>query len=134
MHQAVIRFRFGTSSATQLAQDTLSELGYDAVIEPSGDCLHIHIERQDLTSALEIAEAHGGQLIEEAPLTETAVMSSAYGIDCIPIPAHIVNEDWVDRESYSTIDPTGDDLSHRDEEATGWNDEHTNQFQGGIHL
>ncbi|WP_028544689.1 hypothetical protein [Paenibacillus taiwanensis] len=135
MQQAVIRFQFSDAHSTALAYDTLDELGYHPVKEAAVNQLHIHVERQDITSALEIVEAHGGQLIEQAEMTEMSVINDAYGMDIIPIPAHVVNEDWIHHDAYVQIDPREDDLSHRDEETRGWSDEEsTNHFQGGIHL
>lgn len=133
MEQSVLRFQFKDGQGLVHAYDTLQELGYDPVRE-QGERLHIHIERQDLTSALEIVEACGGSLIEEADRTEMSVMDEAYGMHMIPIPAHIVNEDWVDQPNYAEVDPRGDDLSHREEEAIGWDDDLSNQFPGGVHL
>lgn len=133
MEQSVLRFQFKDAAGLSHAFDTLQELGYDPVRE-QGQLLHIHIERQDLTSALEIAEACGGQLVEEAGRSEMNVMDEAYGMHMIPIPAHLVNEDWADDAAYAVVDPRGDDLSHREEEAIGWDDELSNQFPGGVHL
>ncbi|MCY9515642.1 DNA/RNA helicase [Paenibacillus apiarius] len=138
MPEAAIRFRFTDAASAMLAFDTLEELGYTP--EYDGDShteLHVHVEKRDLTSALEIAEAHGGQLVEEADLTEVSLMNQAYGMDLIPIPAHVVNEDWADDDRYAVRNraPNHDDLSLRDEEAFGWiDDETTNQFPGGIHI
>ncbi|MCE5168644.1 DNA/RNA helicase [Paenibacillus profundus] len=138
MPEAAIRFRFTDAASAMLAFDTLEELGYTPAYDGDNHTeLHVHVEKRDLTSALEIAEAHGGQLVEEADLTEVSVMNQAYGMDWIPIPAHVVNEDWADDDRYAVKErtPNHDDLSHREEEAFGWiDDETTNQFPGGIHI
>ncbi|UHA74932.1 DNA/RNA helicase [Paenibacillus sp. 481] len=146
MQEAAIRFQFPDAASAKLAFDTLQELGYTPVFDEdsseqadasaSSRILHVHVDNRDLTSAFEIAEAFGGQLIEEAALTESSIMNAAYGLDMISIPAHLVNEDWVDNDNYVRVDPTGDDLSHRDEEAFGWHDDEdtTNHFEGGIHM
>ena len=136
MREAIIRFRFKDSHSSQIAYDTMRELGYQPVLETGDDVFHIHVHRQDLTSALEIAASQGGELIEEGK-EERMMIDDAYGMDMIPIPAHLVNEDWVDDENYanrsSGVDM--DDLSSRDEEERGWNDEETtNHFTGGVHL
>ncbi|EPY05442.1 hypothetical protein PAALTS15_19793 [Paenibacillus alvei TS-15] len=133
-----IRFRFSDPAGARLAFDTLEELGYTPAYDSASETeLHIHVDKRDLTSALEIAEAHGGQLLEEASMTEMSVMDQAYGMNYIPIPAHMVNEDWANDDRYASArhNPSHDDLSHRDEEAYGiFDDETTNHFPGGIHI
>ncbi|TDL52894.1 DNA/RNA helicase [Paenibacillus dendritiformis] len=134
MEAAAIRFRFSDAASARLAFDTLEELGYEPVYD--GDHrteLHIHVEKRDLTSAMEIAEAHGGTLVEEGDMTESAIVNDAYNIDLIPIPAHVINEDWADDDRYALAAPSHDDLGAREEDAMGWNDD-TNQFPGGIHI
>ncbi|RIE03154.1 hypothetical protein D3H35_16345 [Cohnella faecalis] len=79
-----------------MASDTLEELGYDPQLHEGGR-LHIHVHKEDLTSALEVVQSHGGQLMEHAPAETVTITNLAYGIDDIPIPAHTVNEDWEDR-------------------------------------
>ncbi|GGG17511.1 hypothetical protein [Paenibacillus abyssi] len=97
-----IRFEFFDNNSAVLAWGTLKELGYSPVRE-DGHRVHIHLERGDLTSALEIAMAHGGRLIEEAPMEEACYTDTAYTMDSIRIPAHIVNEDRFD--NYTESDP-----------------------------
>ncbi len=100
-----------------MAYVTLNELGYLPV--KNGDHVHIHLERGDLTSALEIAMAHGGQLCSQAALQEDAMLAGAYDMNAIPIPAHTVNEDWVDAYAMEASDELGDapqpQLRNRDE-------------------
>ncbi|GFN29912.1 hypothetical protein [Paenibacillus xylaniclasticus] len=92
---SALLFQFADHVSAQNAIATLRELGYDPVAHEGGR-IHIHLEGSDLTSALEIAMAHGGELVEEHPLDPAAVTGLAYGMDSIPIPAHTVNEDWTD--------------------------------------
>lgn len=103
MSQNPICFEFADSAAAALALETLTELGYHAhaVEAASRPGLALYMDQNDLTSALEIAQANGGRLAD----TETAKgamkrFESAYGLDEIFIPAHLVNEDW--SESYFT--------------------------------
>ena len=97
-----VQFRFNDPHNAAMAYATLNELGYQPV--KSGNAVHIHLDRGDLTSALEIAMAHGGQLAGEAALEESAVIDTAYEMDAIPIPAHTVNEDWPDHYATATAD------------------------------
>ncbi|GAC42210.1 hypothetical protein [Paenibacillus popilliae] len=134
MEAAAIRFRFLDAASAQLAFDTLEELGYEPVYDGHYRMeLQIHVEKRDLTSAIEIAEVHSGTLVEAGAMTESAIVNDAYNIDLIPIPAHVINEDWADDDRYAWAASSHDDLAAREEDAMGWNDD-TNQFPGGIHI
>jgi hypothetical protein len=126
-----IFFEFNQERDALLALDTLEELGYSPsllthFVKPT---LHIHVEDQDLTSALEICEAHGGQLVEKSNSSaETEAFALAYDLEgSIRIPAHVVNEDWTDdyasrpdylaadaipSEEEAAFDPSNDDYNH----------------------
>ena len=108
MSQAPIYFAFADAGAASLALDTLNELGYHAhETEHEGKpAIQLYIDHNDLTSALEITQASGGVLLEESAMGARAdSYTTAYGIDTVPIPAHMVNEDW--SESYYTSDASG---------------------------
>ncbi len=79
-----------------MALDTLEELGYKVSLhtETKSPVLHVIVDRNDLTSALEVAQAHGGRLLEgQASPSEISTYAMAYDPDgLIPIPAHFVNE------------------------------------------
>ncbi|WP_341281379.1 hypothetical protein [Paenibacillus sp. FSL H8-0537] len=92
MNSALL-FDFGDMTSAGMAFDTLEQLGYDPVLHEGGR-LHIHMEGNDLISALEIMQMHGGRLIQEAAIDANAYTDTAYSLDGITIPAHIVNEDW----------------------------------------
>lgn len=98
-HSAII-FDFPDGNSTQSAFQLLLELGYDPV-RHSHTRLHIHVEAEDLTSALEIVQAYGGQLVKQEALADQVVANTAYGLDDIIIPAHIVNEDLVAMDDNS---------------------------------
>lgn len=103
MQSNAILFQFSDAKSASLACDLLQELGYEPEIpnEQGSTLLNIPIERNDITSALEIAQAHGGQLVERADhFSMEAADEIAYRLEDIPIPAHMVNEDWP--ESYAT--------------------------------
>ncbi|WP_152396461.1 DNA/RNA helicase [Paenibacillus guangzhouensis] len=137
MQHSAISFQFRDSHSARLAFDTMQELGYEPRIDNAvGTQLHIHVEHADLTSALEIAQAYGGELQAQAEMTEMAVHDEAYGLDhLIPVPAHVVNEDWVDgyadREAFRDADQYNN-LDLRDEDHLAWVDETTDHFSGEV--
>ncbi|MEB3102279.1 hypothetical protein [Ferviditalea candida] len=96
MDQSAILFQFDDSREAEMAFETLKDLGYEPVLQELADkpSLHIHVENNDLTSALEIAQAHGGTLLETSKMDVGAMLDTAYGMEGIRIPAHTVNEDW----------------------------------------
>lgn len=134
MSHAPIYFEFPDSHAANLAVDTLAELGYHvhgtAIDGKPG--LELYVEHNDLTSALEIAQATGGTLLDtDTTVSGHTAYEEAYALDSVPIPAHTVNEDWP--ESYfsdasqgaaneagfanaadgpEAFDPSGDDYDH----------------------
>lgn len=91
---SALLFDFNDAQSAALACETLRELGYETVLHDDSR-MHVHLEGSDLTSALEIAQAHGGQLVEQAHIHADAMTNSAYSLDAIAIPAHLVNEDWI---------------------------------------
>jgi hypothetical protein len=106
MDHAALMFRFPDVSSARMAADTLEELGYEPQLH-EGARVHIHVENEDITSALEIVQSHGGQLMEHAPAEVVDITSAAYCLDSIPIPAHTVNEDW--QEDYRDSDIAAQD-------------------------
>lgn len=117
MNRAALMFQFPDESQARLAGETLMDLGYEPQ-QHEGGRLHIHVQDEDLTSALEIVQCYAGQLLEHAPAEVVVVTDLAYGMDDIRIPAHTVNEDWED--SYlragqsSDSDPEEQDFSPDD--------------------
>ncbi|MEK3721503.1 DNA/RNA helicase [Paenibacillus sp. FSL H8-0034] len=117
MSSVPIVFRFQDDGAAALAYDTLLEIGYHAhQDEQEGQWIvQVFVDHSELTSALEIAQAHGGELLlldegttgdedddsgvfTGGDLTDAAggqLFNTAYGLDMISIPAHLVNEDEV---------------------------------------
>ena len=102
-NQSAIIFDFPDGNSTQNAFQLLFELGYDPV-RHSHTRLHIHVEAEDLTSALEIAQAYGGQLVEQEHMQEHLVANTAYGLNDIIIPAHLVNEDLIANDEVMSYD------------------------------
>lgn len=105
-------FNFSDSWSAALACDTLQQLGYEPVLH-EGNRLHIHLESDDLTSALEIVQAHGGELLDESAVGSSLLTDSVYAMDALSIPAHLVNEDW--EEAQPAEEPAG--LRNRDDDA-----------------
>ncbi|WP_256761697.1 hypothetical protein [Cohnella sp. WQ 127256] len=93
MKQAALMFQFPDESQARLASETLMDLGYEPQMHEEGR-LHIHVQNEDLTSALEIVQCYAGQLMEHAFAETVVVTDIAYGMEDIRIPAHMVNEDW----------------------------------------
>jgi hypothetical protein len=108
---------FPDASGASLAYVTLQELGYSPVRHGSGE-IHIHINRGDLTSALEIAMAHGGHPLDRESIRSDELFCSTYDMDAIPIPAHFVNEDWGEAavDGGNAIVDAVPDLQNRDAE------------------
>jgi hypothetical protein len=114
-----IYFQFTDRRAAFQAFDTLQELEYkvDWFTHDHSEhlpTLRLDVEQCDLASALEITQAHGGVLVElNEGHKELDVYTSAYGIDSIAIPAHIitedVNEDVLDGDK---MDPSADGYDH----------------------
>ncbi|TDF97194.1 hypothetical protein [Paenibacillus piri] len=122
MNAEAIFFEFDNEASALLAQSTLEELGYTAGLhsEFNHPTLHIQVEHSVLSSALEIAQAHGGRLVEHTSgLTENDAYRQAYDTDdgYISIPAHVVNEDW--SELYATNAENADSLYAPDRGADG---------------
>ncbi|SDO68409.1 hypothetical protein SAMN04487897_11975 [Paenibacillus sp. yr247] len=125
-----IFFEFDKERDALLALDTLEELGYKPeLLGEERATLHIHLDDQEITSALEIAQSHGGRLVErEYAQPEPATFAMAYDLEgSIRIPAHTVNEDWSDSyaqaqasqdtdtvpsEEEAVFDPSSDDYDH----------------------
>lgn len=94
-----LSFGFDKERDALLALDTLEELGYKPeLLEGERTTLHIHLDDQEMTSALEIAQSHGGRLVDRQPTqSEPDTFAMAYDLEgSIRIPAHTVNEDWPD--------------------------------------
>lgn len=128
---SAILFDFADPFSAALARDTLQELGYEPLMH-EGNRLHIHVDGSDLTSALEIAMSHGGQLVEQAAIQNGSVTDSAYSLNAITIPAHIVNEDWVEAEEAAGLHNRDDDADTSNEFLPDPGD--YGHFSGDVHI
>ncbi|MCS7459028.1 hypothetical protein N0M98_02635 [Paenibacillus doosanensis] len=135
-----IFFEFENEQSAALARETLEELGYRTGWhnEMQHPTLHIHVERNDLTSALEIAQAHGGLLKDTyGALAESDAYAAAYNeTDYIPIPAHLVNEDLdaKDEIGMSQSLGAGESDSGNGAEVFDPSDDDYNYFDAGVRL
>jgi len=81
-----IHFQFQDANSAFSAYEMLEELGYDLRFRGTTHTdIEIVIERSDLTSALEIAQAHGG-LLDGEVASASHVYKQAYGLHEIRIP------------------------------------------------
>ncbi|MDG0810061.1 hypothetical protein [Cohnella rhizosphaerae] len=102
MAYRALMFQFPDEGSAHKACGTLDELGYEP--QPHGvGRLHIHVDGDNLASALEIAQSHGGELLAEAPADDAELLAVAYALDELQIPAHTVNEDW--EPAYFGVEP-----------------------------
>jgi hypothetical protein len=110
MENIPIYFQFVHGKAALQAFDTLQELEYDVELLEHDHAAHLptlqlNVNHNDLTSALEIAQAHGGWLVEgKQAIPETDVLTSAYGLDYVSIPAHVVNDEEIGDPSEGDYD------------------------------
>ncbi|WP_068776913.1 hypothetical protein [Paenibacillus sp. FJAT-26967] len=148
MSDIPIFFEFPQEQALRLAYDTLCELGYSPGISmgTAKPTLHIHVEGQDLSSALQIAQASGGELrvSETEDYQETQLYNSAYDLDHIRIPAHLVADPESDAEGNIREEPGVRGRSNTNPDSAGSceelqsgfdpSDDDYDGFQGGIHI
>lgn len=123
MSSEPIFFQFKEDADTKLALNTLEELGYQAgVFDYEGKAtLHVHLDNQDIASALQIVQSCGGNLVEVSRGEEIKLYDEVYSMDTIPIPAHLVNEDWEDTDTVQAANTLA-----ADEAISG--------FDAGIHM
>ena len=106
-----IRFDFADRRSAHKAYETLEELGYEPRLVEEGErtTVYAKVERNDLTSALEIAQSFGGSYVDESRFwghgrsedgVRSGIRGEDYGMEAagelggeFRIPAHIVNED-----------------------------------------
>lgn len=124
MDDSELQVHFSDHSALLAAEATLKELGYKPY--QSGPLeLYIPTDRQDIQSAVEIVQSHGGS---------TAFLAETDGFDQfqdISIPAHIINEDWQEGYANGTQDSgLQQGLHNRDDDPTF--DDSVDGFSGSV--
>lgn len=139
---SAIMFDFTDGRSTASAWEMLQQLGYDPVMH-GGNRLHIHVNGADLISALEIAQSYGGRLVEQAAMETESITNSAYALDAITIPAHVVNEDWLDSAVERSLGAANESRLNSAAEAEQTNDDSDeisldgntyNHFSGDVHI
>ncbi|UKS26433.1 hypothetical protein LOZ80_33770 [Paenibacillus sp. HWE-109] len=132
-----IFFEFDKERDALLALDTLEELGYKPeLLDGERATLHIHLDDQEITSALEIAQSHGGRLAErQQAQAEQATFAMAYDLEgSIRIPAHTVNEDWPDSYAQAQAPLDSDAVPSEEEAAFDPSSDDYNHFSPGIRI
>lgn len=124
-----IFLKFGGEREAELALEMLRELGYPCGMTEQKDntVIHVHVDNQDLVSALEIAQAYGGSIVNDSGAEVVQMFDYAYTLNEIPIPAHIVNEDLeedqIDLSAHQTNEMNhayAADPSHLFNQASGY--------------
>ncbi|EGL15288.1 MULTISPECIES: hypothetical protein [unclassified Paenibacillus] len=160
MSDTPIFFEFPQERDMRLAYDTLFELGYRPGVNASEgkSTLHIHVEGQDLASAMQIAQAHAGELIDAPPAAEVSysepeAYAAAYDLDTIRIPAHLIQDPEEDApegtlaavhngdgigsvpDAYTDAAGAGADGSYEEPQRQfDPSDDDLDRFSAGIHL
>ncbi|WP_127585376.1 hypothetical protein [Paenibacillus koleovorans] len=156
-------FAFPESRSATLAYEMLAELGYhvhQARQDGGQPCVQVFMESTELSSAMEVAQAYGGQLVEftddmlhahthdhehthrdhtdaQSAVTGGQLYESAYGMDMIPIPAHLVNEsdpgdyDYEGRSSVTAASHVPPEAEQNDFDPSGHD---YDGFDAGVHL
>lgn len=132
-----IFFEFDKERDALLALDTLEELGYKPeLLGGERRAVHIHLDAQEITSAIEIAQSHGGRLVDHPQTqSEPEIYTMAYDLEGgIRIPAHTVNEDWSDSYAVTTASRDIDAVPSEEEAAFDPSADDYNHFDAGIRL
>ncbi|WP_137670965.1 hypothetical protein [Paenibacillus naphthalenovorans] len=139
MSSTPLCFQFNSQKEAVLARDTLEEIGYRISGHSHSDkpVLHVIVDRHDLASALEIAQAHGGRMVQAGNSPdETEGFAMAYDME-VPIPAHLVNEDLIDSQpdvSSSAYDNRSSGAYDDEREQFDPSGDDVNGFDAGIHM
>jgi hypothetical protein len=110
MEKMPIYLQFAHEKTALQAFDTLQELEYNVEwLDHDHDehlpTILLNVDNTDLTSALEIAQAHGGWLVEgKKSISEMDVLTAAYELDYVSIPAHVVNDEEIGDPSEGDYD------------------------------
>jgi len=122
MREPTVRLQFRRLEEAHEAFETLQELGYRPEMAGEG-CnpeIDIHIENNDVQSALEIAHAFGGHLLENGADRPARI---DFDPDDVSIPAHAVTEDFSERYLSGASDEfIGDELDVVQEIQEGYRD------------
>ncbi|MET3211484.1 UNVERIFIED_CONTAM: hypothetical protein ABIC26_004451 [Paenibacillus sp. PvR008] len=144
METGSFRFQFRDPQQAARACETLKEIGYTA--RTNGDTgLSVHIENQDVLSALEICQAYEGSMIEAGNLTSdpgaipglqgsVGTHNPGYSPDDWIIPAHTINEDW--SEAYKNGSSSTNSIPTKEHNVSSDQqpEDDVDGFSGSIHI
>ncbi|MEC0182339.1 hypothetical protein P4H61_12695 [Paenibacillus peoriae] len=140
MDTGSFRFQFRDPQQAVEACETLKEIGYAA--STNGDTgLSVHVENQDVLSALEICQAYEGSMIETGILSfrpgadgNIGAQNPGYSPEDWIIPAHVINEDWSEAykngSSHTYTNTTEEHNVSSDQQP----EDEVDGFSGSIHI
>ncbi|MDQ0495239.1 MULTISPECIES: hypothetical protein [Paenibacillus] len=140
MDTGSFRFQFRDPQQAAQACETLKEIGYAA--STNGDTgLRVHVENQDVLSALEICQAYEGSIIETGILTfrpgaqgNINVQNPGYSPEDWIIPAHIINEDWSEAYKNGSSQTYDNTIKEHNVSSDQQPEDEVDGFSGSIHL
>lgn len=144
MDTGSFRFQFRDPQQAAEACETLKEIGYSA--STNGDAgLSIHIQNQDVLSALEICQVYEGSMIESGILSfrpgttpgeqgNTSVRNPGYSPEDWIIPAHIINEDWSEAYKNGSSQTYTNTTQEHNVSSDQQPEDDVDGFSGSIHI
>ncbi|MGQ3481259.1 hypothetical protein [Paenibacillus sp. TY11] len=144
MDTGSFHFQFRDPQQAVQACETLKEVGYSA--STNGDTgLSVHIENQDILSALEICQAYEGAMIETGNLTSDSgtitglqrsdgAQNPGYSPDDWIIPAHIINEDWSEAYKNGSSQTYANTIEEHNVSSDQQPEDEVDGFSGSIHI
>ncbi|MFK4303310.1 MULTISPECIES: hypothetical protein [unclassified Paenibacillus] len=144
METGSFRFQFRDPQQAVRACETLKEIGYTA--STNGDTgLSVHIENQDVLSALEICQAYEGSMLEAGNHTsESGAIPGLQGSVWVPnpgyrsedwiIPAHIINEDWSEAYKNGSSQTNSKKTREHNVSSDHQPEDDVDGFSGSVHI
>ncbi|MGG4219209.1 hypothetical protein ABEW32_13395 [Paenibacillus jamilae] len=140
MDTGSFRFQFRDPQQAAQACETLKEIGYDA--STNGDTgLSVHVENQDVLSALEICQAYEGSIIETGILTyrpgnqgNIGAPNPGYSSEDWIIPAHTINEDWSEAYKNGSSQTFTNTTQEHNVSSDQQPEDDVDGFSGSIHI
>lgn len=144
MDTGSFHFQFRDLQQAAEACETLKEIGYSA--STNGDTgLSVHIENQDVLSALEICQAYEGSMIESGILSlrpdgmlgvqeNIGARNPGYSPEDWIIPAHIINEDWSEAYKNGSSQTFTNTPQEHNVSSDPQPEDEVDGFSGSIHI
>ncbi|WP_226002078.1 hypothetical protein [Paenibacillus sp. BJ-4] len=140
MDTGSFRFQFRDSQQAAQACETLKEIGYAA--STNGETgLSVHVENQDVLSALEICQAYEGSIIQTGIVSfrpggqgNIGVQNPGYSPEDWIIPAHIINEDWSEAYKNGSSQTYDNTIQEHNVSSDQQPEDEVDGFSGSIHL